>query len=110
MWVSPQLTPNPSPYVSSKKLRKATTAPSRLTAAAALALLLAAAPAAAAPARTESLAETLHATFAGLWERVAAAPGVLLGVWEEIGAAIDPHGEPIPDPPPTFGAAIDPHG
>lgn len=110
MLASPRSTPSPA-HSPSKKLRKATTgALRRATAAAALAILLAPAPAAAAPARTESLAENLHAVFAGLWERVAAAPGLVVGVWAAIGAAVDPHGQPISDPPPSFGAAIDPHG
>lgn len=81
------------------------------TAAAALALLLlSATPSLAAPGRSEEPAETSHSGLAAVWERVAAVPGVFLELWEEFGAALDPHGGPVPDPPPTFGAAIDPHG
>lgn len=104
-------TPRPAPQLHSKKLRKATTCSTRhATAAAALALLLlSATPALAAPGRSEELAETMHSAFAALWERVAAVPGVFVGLWEEIGAYIDPNGSATP-PPAEIGAYIDPNG
>jgi hypothetical protein len=40
----------------------------------------------------------MHSAFAALWERVAAVPGVFVGLWEEIGTAIDPVGTPSPPP------------
>lgn len=108
-----QSTPRPAPQLHPNKLRKTTTSSSvrPAAAAAALALLLfSATPALAAPGRSEEeLAGTLHSAFAALWERVAAVPGVVVGVWEAVGAYIDPNGSATP-PPGEIGAYIDPNG
>ena len=78
--------------------------------------LLAAVPAVAAPGRSETFADGLRSAFAGLWQRLAAAPTALGGLWEEIGMGIDPGGAAAPAPEgfagrwEEIGSGIDPGG
>jgi hypothetical protein len=51
----------------------------------------------------------MHSAFATLWERVAAVPEGLAGLWEEIGTAIDPWGTPAPAPQ-AVGSGAEPAG
>jgi hypothetical protein len=110
MPLSPRSTPRPEPHAKPEKLRETTTLRGRRAAAAtALALLLAAAPAAAAPGRSETFPDSLRSAFAGLWERLAATPVGLAGLWEEIGTAIDPAGTPA-SAPQAVGTGAEPAG